>query len=118
MKVSFGNCVYDRDTRLLLRDGKSVPVSPKAFELLGLLLAARPAAVSKADLQENLWPDTFVLEANLPNLVAELRAAIREDARRPAFIRTLHGFGYAFSGPVVDAGAETLTEPLLTLRFM
>jgi DNA-binding winged helix-turn-helix (wHTH) protein len=104
MKVSFGECLYDRDTRLLLRRGQSVPLSPKAFELLGLLLAARPRAVSKADLQEDLWPDTFVLEANLPNLIAELRSAIGENARRPAFIRTVHGFGYAFSGPAVEAG--------------
>ena len=100
MKIAFGGCVYDRDTRLLVRDGESVSVSPKAFELLGLLLTARPTALSKSDLQESLWPDTFVLEANLANLVAELRSAIGDSARRPVFIRTIHRFGYAFSGPV------------------
>lgn len=115
MKVSFGNCVYDQDTRLLSREGQPVAISPKAFDLLGLLLAARPKAVSKTDLQERLWPDTFVLEANLPNLVTELRSAIGENARRPAFIRTVHGFGYAFSGPVTGdlaggAGASVDAE--------
>jgi FHA domain-containing protein len=65
--------------------------------LLARLLERRPNAVSKADLQEYLWPGTVVVEANLANLIAELRAALADDARQPRFIRTVR-FGYAFCG--------------------
>ena len=65
----------------------------------------RPKVLSKAVLQNRLWPDTFVAEANLSNLVAEIREALRDHAHAPTFIRTAHGFGYAFSGE-----AATLSE--------
>ena len=66
----------------------------------------RPKALSKADLQERLWPGTFVAEANLSNLVAEIRAALNDPARAPKFVRTAHRFGYAFCGDAVS-----LTDP-------
>jgi hypothetical protein len=49
-------------------------------------------------LQQRLWPDTFVTEANLSNLVAEIRDALDDSARDPTYIRTAHKFGYAFCG--------------------
>ena len=72
--------------------------SPKAFELLGTLVMDRPKVLSKEVLQQRLWPETFVAEANLSNLVAEIREALGDRARTPLFIRTAHGFGYAFCG--------------------
>jgi DNA-binding winged helix-turn-helix (wHTH) protein len=102
MTVRFGACVLDRERRELRRRGEAVHLSPKAFELLLALLESRPRPVSKADLRRRLWPSTFVEEANLPNLVAELRVAIGDDARRPRFVGTVHSFGYAFSGPVAE----------------
>jgi DNA-binding winged helix-turn-helix (wHTH) protein len=103
MTVRFGACVLDSDRRELRRGGEPVHLSPKAFELLLALLERRPQPLSKADLRQRLWPSTFVHEANLPNLVAELRAAIGDDARRPRFVRTVHAFGFAYAGPVTDA---------------
>jgi DNA-binding winged helix-turn-helix (wHTH) protein len=100
--VRFGACVLDPEARELRRGGEPVHLSPKALELLLVLLQNRPRSLSKADLRERLWPATFVHEANLPNLVAEVRAAIGDDARRPRFLRTVHTFGYAFSGPAVE----------------
>ena len=47
---------------------------------------------------KRLWPETFVAEANLSNLVAEIREALGDRARAPLFVRTAHGFGYAFCG--------------------
>jgi DNA-binding winged helix-turn-helix (wHTH) protein len=96
MRVHFGTFAFDPDTRELLRKGVAVPLSPKAFELLSLLVANRPKAVAKSDLLEQLWPDTFVVEKNLANLIGELRDALGEDASNPRFIRTVHRFGYAF----------------------
>ena len=98
MTTRFGALTLDVDSRQLSREGRAVRLSPKAFELLVALLDARPRALSKAELQERLWPDTFVAEANLSNLVAEIRDAIGDSARAPRFVRTVHGFGYAFSG--------------------
>jgi DNA-binding winged helix-turn-helix (wHTH) protein len=91
--VSFGPFVLNLDTRQLLRDGTEVHLSPKAFELLAILVKRRPAALSKAALQEHLWPETFVAEANLPNLIGEIRAALGDDPRSPTFLRTVSRFG-------------------------
>ena len=90
--------MLDLDTRQLTRDGRERHLSPKAFELLALLVEERPKALSKPALQQRLWPDTFVEEANLSNLVAEIRAALDDPAREPRYLRTAHRFGYAFCG--------------------
>ena len=98
MQIRFGAFILDLDTRQLTREGHEIHLEPKAFELLAALVAERPRVLSKTDLQKHLWPDTFVAEANLSNLVAEIRAALGDQARAPVFIRTAHGFGYAFCG--------------------
>jgi DNA-binding winged helix-turn-helix (wHTH) protein len=98
MRIGFGDCVFDSDTREVVRAGTILPLSPKAFQLLGLLLRERPKAVSKERLHRELWPDTFVADANLANLVGDLRAALGDDARHPRLIRTVQRFGYAFEG--------------------
>jgi DNA-binding winged helix-turn-helix (wHTH) protein len=96
MRVRFGTFVLDPDTRELLRGSVPVPLSPKAFDLLMILVEGRPKAISKSDLQERLWPATFVVEKNLANLVSEIREAIGDDPSNPRFIRTIRRYGYAF----------------------
>jgi DNA-binding winged helix-turn-helix (wHTH) protein len=96
VRVSFGSFVLDLEARELRSGEAQVALSPKAFELLSVLVAHRPKAMSKSDLQERLWPDTFVVEKNLANLVSEIRDAIGDDPADPRFIRTVHRFGYAF----------------------
>lgn len=108
MRLKFGDHVFDSDTREVSRSGRSVAISPKAFALLDLLLECRPRAVSKADIHARLWPDTHVSEANLGNLVVELRTALRDDARQPRFIRTVARFGYAF---IASASPDRDTAP-------
>ena len=103
MTFRFGSLTLDSESRALLRDGKPVPISPKAFRLLQLLLESRPRAIPKAELHQRLWPDTVVSEVNLPTLIAEIRAAIGDGARAPEFIRTVYGYGYAFSGAAAAA---------------
>jgi DNA-binding winged helix-turn-helix (wHTH) protein len=102
MPLRFGEFSLDEDRRLVLRGTDAVPLEPKAYELLTLLLARRPKALSKAQIRDVLWPTTSVAESALASLVADLRSALDDDARHPRFIRTLHGFGYAFCGPVGD----------------
>jgi DNA-binding winged helix-turn-helix (wHTH) protein len=108
MRFVFGACVFDRASRELSRDGAPVHAGPKLLGLLELLLDARPRALTKVEIHESLWNDTFVSDATLTSLVAELRAAIGDDARSPRLVRTIHGYGYAFIG---NASAET-TRPL------
>jgi DNA-binding winged helix-turn-helix (wHTH) protein len=96
MHVTFGPFVFDSESRELLRDSNPVALSPKAFDLLSILVAGRPRAISKSELQERLWPATFVVEKNLANLVSEIRDAIGDDPADARFIRTVPRFGYAF----------------------
>ena len=75
-----------------------VPLSSRAFQLLELLLERRPEAIAKTELLERLWPDAFVSDASLHNLVTEIRAALGDDPRMARYIRTVPRFGYAFHG--------------------
>jgi DNA-binding winged helix-turn-helix (wHTH) protein len=105
MRLAFEGCVLNLDTREVLREGRPIPLSPKAFALLELLAVRRPKALSKAEIHAALWPDTFVSETNLANLVVELPAALGDDAHAPRIIRTVPRFGYAFRA---EARPETL----------
>ena len=96
MRVVFGDFVFDSDTRELLSGGNRLTLSPKAFQLLEVLIENRPRALSKSVLLDRLWAKTFVVEANLSNLVGEIRHALGEDSRTPRFVRTIPRFGYAF----------------------
>ena len=100
MRVVFGDCLFDRASRELTCRGAVVHAGPKLLGLLELLLDARPRALTKDEIHQALWGATFVSEATLTSLVAELRAAIGDDARSPRFIRTIHGYGYGFIGDV------------------
>ena len=107
----FGDFTLDPDTRQLLLDGIDVHVSPKAFDLLLMLVANRTRAVSKAELQERLWPATFVEETNVATLVAEVRRVLRDSAANPRFVRTVYGFGYRFVGEATQDSGASRHEP-------
>lgn len=102
MRVRFGEFVFDSDRRELRRGDRPVHLTPKSFRLLEVLLEARPRAVSKRDLYDQLWPGTFVVEANLKVLVSELRRALEDDSSEPSWLRTVYGFGYSFAEGVVE----------------
>ncbi len=96
MRVDFDDFVLDTDARELRSSGVAVHLSPKAFDLLQVLIERRPTAVSKSDLHHLLWRDTFVTDTSLATLVSELRHALGDEARRPRYVRTVHAYGYAF----------------------
>lgn len=98
MRLSIGELVLDTGTRQLSRDGREVHLRPKAYKLLELLVEHRPRAVSKEKLREHIWPDTHVVDGTLHVLVGEVRKAVGDDPREPRWLRTVEGFGYAFSG--------------------
>lgn len=102
MRVRFGECVLDSDTRQLFVRGVEVHLQPKAFHFLELLIQNRPRVVPKTEIHEKLWPGTFVSDGTLTSLLAEVRDAIGDDARHSRFVRTAHRIGYAFSGEVFE----------------
>jgi len=108
----FEDFTLDPDTRQLLFTGGEIHLSPKAFDLLTLLVVNRARAVSKAELQQRLWPSTFVEETNLATLVTEIRRALRDSAAKPKFIKTVYGFGYRFAGELIGEVPPVRSEPL------
>jgi DNA-binding winged helix-turn-helix (wHTH) protein len=116
-RVCFGDFVLDPETRELCRGGDPISLSPKAYQLLEILVANRPKALSKITLQEHLWPDAFVVDKNLVNLIAEVRKALGDDPTHPRYVRTVHRFGYAFrEGPGATTGIS-VTVRQKEIRF-
>jgi hypothetical protein len=100
--IRFDTYELDPDRHLLSRDGEAIHLSPKALQLLGILIDRAPNAMSKRELHELLWPAVYVSETNLAGLISEVRAALSDRGREHRYIRTVHGFGYAFA-TVADA---------------
>jgi DNA-binding winged helix-turn-helix (wHTH) protein len=115
MRIGFADFVFDSDTRELLQNAQPVVLSPKAFQLLEILIVSRPKALSKSDLHDRLWPNTFVVEANLSNLIGEVRRALGDDPKEPQFIRTIHRFGYAFRGETRDLTRDDTSHAVCRL---
>jgi len=103
VRIRFGSFTLDPTSRQLLDGARDVHLSPKAFDVLCVLLAERPKVVTKADLHDRIWPGTFVVDANLSVLVGEIRRALADDAQAPRFIRTVHRVGYAFCGDAMES---------------
>jgi len=112
----FDRFALDADTRRLLRDGEEIHLSPKALHLLQVLVENRTRAMSRADLQKELWPTTFVLDTNLASLVKEVRRALDDTAETPRFVRTVHRFGYWFIGEVED-DAVPIQRAVTAVRY-
>jgi DNA-binding winged helix-turn-helix (wHTH) protein len=103
---AFGSFVLDVGRRQLLENGAEVHLSPKALLLLQMLLEVRPKAVSRAEIHDRLWPNTFVVDSNVGAIVNEVRRAIRDTAQASRFVRTVHGYGYAFHAESGDAAPQ------------
>ena len=109
----FEEFTFDGESRQLLHNGEQRHLSPKAQQLLQLLLAARPRALSREELYDTLWPATYVSDTNLPTIVNEVRRALGDDARSPRYIRTVHGYGYAFCGEATIASRAASAVAML-----
>jgi DNA-binding winged helix-turn-helix (wHTH) protein len=114
VRYTFSDFTLDADTRELSRSGDVVPLSPKAFDFLELLLRERPRAVSVTRLRAALWPSTHVGSASLHVLVSQVRAALGDDAAAPRWVRTVSRFGYAFCGEATggDVPGRAAARPI------
>jgi DNA-binding winged helix-turn-helix (wHTH) protein/tetratricopeptide (TPR) repeat protein len=101
----FGPFRMDPDKQVLLRDGQLIAVTPKTFEMLLVLVRRGREVVSKEELLKEIWPDSFVEEANLSQHIFKLRKALGDTLEGERYIITLPGRGYRFAVPV-----RTITE--------
>lgn len=111
MSVRFGRFTLDAAGRSLRAGERAIPLSPKAFELLALLVRERPRAVSKAELHDRLWPDTFVGGTSLARVVGEVRRALGERPGEASHVRTVQRFGYSFVAAASEDAATGQPGP-------
>jgi Tol biopolymer transport system component/DNA-binding winged helix-turn-helix (wHTH) protein len=95
----FGPFLLDTDQRILLRDEQIVPLTPKSFETLLVLVESSGRVLDKEELLRRVWPNTFVEEVNLAKNISILRKTFGEDSVHP-YIQTIPKRGYRFVAPV------------------
>jgi DNA-binding winged helix-turn-helix (wHTH) protein len=110
LQAHFGEYLFDTDARELRRRGRAVALAPKAFALLEALLESRPRALRRQELHDRLWPRTFVAHNAVARLVSEVRRALG-DRGREGWIRTVHGYGYAWGGETEEAAPLPAPAP-------
>jgi Tol biopolymer transport system component/DNA-binding winged helix-turn-helix (wHTH) protein len=98
----FGDFAVDLDQRVLLRGDKPVPLTPKVFDTLLVLVEQHGRLVTKDELMSRLWPDSFVEETNLTFNVLQLRRALGDNARKPIYIETVARRGYRFKAEIEE----------------
>lgn len=111
--VTFGPFELDPATYRLRREGVTVPLEPKAVDLLLLLVSRAPRVVDKAEIFTVVWKDVAVTDNALTRIVAQLRKALDDDARAPRYIETIATRGYRFvaeAAPGADARAAVPNE--------
>lgn len=94
--------VIDTQTRQLFSQGKLLPISSKAFDILGCLVENQGKLVEKSKLLDIVWPNTFVEESNLPVHISALRRTFDEKRGESKFIQTMSGRGYSFVAPLLE----------------
>jgi len=99
----FGTFELDSQRRQLRRGAQDLHLTPKAFDLLSLLVEAAPRVVPKSELHQRLWPTGVVTDATLVGLVKEIRRVLEDADPQAPLIRTAHRVGYAFDAPVTRA---------------
>jgi len=104
--VDLGRVQVDLAGHRLLRDGESLPIKPKAFELLAFLLRNPGQAFTRDQLLEHVWGYDYAGETRTVDVhVHWLRSTLEDDAAAPKFIHTVRGVGYVFRRPPELAGA-------------
>jgi DNA-binding winged helix-turn-helix (wHTH) protein len=109
----FGRFRLDPSEHLLLCDGKGIPLTPKSLEILLVLVQSNGRLMSKEDLMQKVWPDSFVEEANLTVNISALRRALGDASDGEQYIETVPKRGYRFVASVTEVREESqATQPL------
>src|SRR5262249_11247695 len=99
--------LLDAGNRILLKEGVTVRLTPKAFDTLLVLVQHAMQVVEKEQLLRDVWPETFVEEGSLSRNIHELRKALGDDSSEPRYIETIPRRGYRFIAPVKVSAIES-----------
>lgn len=110
-QISFGQFRLDQNNEVLWDGARAVTLRPKAFAVLQYLLEHRGQLVTKQQLLDAVWPDTYVGDAVLKDIIRQIREALRDEAKSPQFIETAHRRGYRFIGQVKEEAGQKSAEP-------
>src|SRR5215208_3953119 len=118
MRISFGPFAFDRQSRLLWRDGNEIALPPRVLGVLELLIDRPGEVVARQDLLDGVWKDAFVTDTSLAEAVSFLRQALGDDPQAPRYIQTVHRRGYRFLAALseVPAGGQTPAVPEVGVR--
>ena len=111
-RYRFGEFILSVRQRQLFRNGRSLPLIPRYFDLLVLLIARRPTAVSRREIFDHVWTDVVVSDGALSQAIRTLRRTLDDDSREPLFIRTVsrHGYSFVFADVVEESEDAPLRE--------
>src|SRR6266540_652957 len=109
MPTSFGPFAFDRQSRLLWRDGTAVALPPRVLGVLEVLLDRPGQVVARQDLLDAVWKDAFVTDTSLAEAVSFLRQALGDDPQAPRYIQTVHRRGYRFLPTLLETPDRGLT---------
>ena len=114
-RYQFGPFIISPGRRVLVRQGVEIPLIPRYFDLLVLLVRERHRAVSKQDIFDAVWKDVIVSDGALSQAIRTIRRALDDDVREPRFVKTVarHGYQFIYAGVVEieDAGEWRGTRP-------
>lgn len=108
----FGEFRIDAGSRLLLRSGEAVPLTPKVFDTLSLLVAHAGEVLDKQQVMNAVWPDTAVEENNLVQNISTLRRVLGDSRGENRYIATIPGKGYCFTAKVQTLSAPAAVETM------
>lgn len=113
VRYRFSGFLLSPRRRLLVRDGREVPLIPRYFDLLLLLIERRHEAVHRREIFERVWGDVIVSESALTQAVRTIRRTLDDDSREPRFIRTVsrHGYQFVFDEVFEEADVATTADP-------
>lgn len=113
-RYRFDNFILSPRRRLLVRDGRELPLIPRYFDLLVFLVERRHEAVHRREIFERVWSDVVVSDSALSQAIRTLRRTLGEESREPRFIRTVsrHGYRFVFADVVEEDDHEELRQQL------
>ena len=117
----FGDFQLDPTERQLRRDGRTLPLTPKAFDVLLMLVENGGHMLRKEEFLEKVWSEQFVEEKNLADNISVLRKLLGDDPRNPTFIETVPRLGYRFVADVREVhenGADVLVAESVRARVL
>src|SRR6186997_2181723 len=111
MPTGFGPFAFDRQSRLLWREGAEIALPPRVLGVLEVLIDRPGQVVARQDLLDGVWKDAFVTDTSLAEAVSFLRQTLGDDPQAPRYIQTVHRRGYRFIAPITVPSPQEAAPP-------